>query len=141
MTMRKRANLTLTILFAVFVLSLFFARQWGGELWFLAFQATIEAALVGSIADWFAVKALFDKPLGIPYHTELIPRNRGRLVRAITEAVQEQILSKKVLRSKLSETLLVPKLIEAVETYGRDRTWDAVVRHRAADGRNRSARA
>ena len=51
-------------------------RQWfpfGGGL-VLAFG---EAALVGGLADWFAVRALFEHPLGIPFpHTAIIPHNR-----------------------------------------------------------------
>ena len=45
---------------------------WGGLLF-----AFGEAALVGGLADWFAVRALFVHPFGIPFpHTALIPRNR-----------------------------------------------------------------
>src|SRR5205085_8793527 len=55
------------------------APQVGGML--LAFG---EAALVGGLADWFAVRALFAHPFGIPFpHSALIPRNRRRIVAEI----------------------------------------------------------
>src|SRR3954462_7518509 len=42
--------------------------------------AFAEAAMVGALADWFAVVALFRHPLGLPIpHTAIIPRNKGRL--------------------------------------------------------------
>src|SRR5262249_47466034 len=64
------------------------APFWGGLL--IAFG---EAALVGGLADWFAVRALFAHPFGIPFpHTALIPRNRGRIVREICQLVQHEWL-------------------------------------------------
>ena len=59
------------------------APFWGGLL--LAFG---EAALVGGLADWFAVRALFVHPFGLPFpHTAIIPRNRLRIVREIRSLV------------------------------------------------------
>src|SRR5437764_751569 len=59
------------------------APFWGGLL--LAFG---EAALVGGLADWFAVRALFVHPLGLPFpHTAVIPRNRRRITREVCNLV------------------------------------------------------
>ncbi len=70
---------------------------WGGLL-----AAFGEAALVGGLADWFAVRALFAHPLGIPLpHTALIPRNRDRIIREIRELVLKEWLPLSLLRSKL----------------------------------------
>ena len=52
----------------------------------------VQSALIGSIADWFAVTALFDKPLGVPYHTELIYNHREQLINAMTTVVSEKLL-------------------------------------------------
>lgn len=60
---------------------------WGG----LLFSGCL-AALIGGLADWFAVTALFRRPLGIAYRTEVIPRNRERLLREILVFVSEDIL-------------------------------------------------
>jgi uncharacterized membrane-anchored protein YjiN (DUF445 family) len=74
------------------------APVWGGLL--LAFG---EAALVGGLADWFAVRALFVHPFGIPFpHTAIIPRNRGRIVQEIRQLVQHEWLPPSLLKSKLA---------------------------------------
>ena len=54
-----------------------------------------EAALVGGIADWFAVTALFRKPLGFPYHTAILPRRRELFINASARTVQREFLSRK----------------------------------------------
>jgi len=72
---------------------------WGGLM--LAFG---EAALVGGLADWFAVRALFVHPFGIPFpHTALIPRNRPRIVAKIRELVQHEWLPQSLLMAKIEE--------------------------------------
>jgi uncharacterized membrane-anchored protein YjiN (DUF445 family) len=71
---------------------------WGGLV--LAFG---EAALVGGLADWFAVRALFAHPLGIRIfpHTALIPRNRARITREISNLVQHEWLTKDMMLSRI----------------------------------------
>ncbi len=70
---------------------------WGGLL-----AAFGEAALVGGLADWFAVRALFAHPFGIPFpHTALIPRNRRRLIREIRNLVLTEWLPRSVLIQKV----------------------------------------
>lgn len=59
-----------------------------------------QSAFIGSAADWFAVTALFKRPLGFPFHTELIPRHRERLIRGIRRIIEE-----KLVRPELWETL------------------------------------
>lgn len=51
-----------------------------------------QSAFIGSAADWFAVTALFRRPLGIPFHTALIPRHRKRLIRGIRRTVEERLV-------------------------------------------------
>src|SRR5688572_22263957 len=66
---------------------------WGGLV-----AAFGEAALVGGLADWFAVRALFAHPFGIPFpHTALIPRNRVRIVREIRQLVEKEWLPQTLL--------------------------------------------
>lgn len=73
------------------------APFWGGLL--LAFG---EAALVGGLADWFAVRALFGHPMGIPFpHTALIPRSRKRIIKEISNLVQKEWLPQSLLISKI----------------------------------------
>ncbi len=56
-----------------------------------------EAALVGGVADWFAVTALFEKPLGFPWHTALLPRRREEFMEAAAKLVQREFFSRREL--------------------------------------------
>jgi uncharacterized membrane-anchored protein YjiN (DUF445 family) len=65
-------------------------------------EAFGEASLVGGLADWFAVRALFVHPFGIPFpHTAIIPNNRKRIVNEIRTLVQEQWLPPSLLKGKV----------------------------------------
>ena len=66
--------------------------------------ATCEAAMVGALADWFAVVALFRHPLNIPLpHTAIIPKNKARIAQGLGEFIQEQFLSTPALLAKIRE--------------------------------------
>jgi uncharacterized membrane-anchored protein YjiN (DUF445 family) len=70
---------------------------------FLGFvNAGAEASMVGAIADWFAVTALFKHPLGLPIpHTALIPRRKDELGRSLEEFVGENFLQEAIIRERL----------------------------------------
>jgi len=69
--------------------------------WLKAFS---EAAMVGGIADWFAVVALFKHPLGIPIpHTALIPSNKDAIGQNLGDFVSDEFLIKEELEVKLDE--------------------------------------
>ena len=59
------------------------------------------AATVGGLADWFAVTAIFRKPLGISYRTEILKRNRPRITRALVEFAGSDILSRENIMQSL----------------------------------------
>lgn len=65
------------------------------------------AGMIGGVADWFAVTALFRRPLGIRpgkvIRTEIIPQNRERIFAALADMVQNELLSQEILHRKLSE--------------------------------------
>ena len=71
---------------------------------FLGFvNAGAEASMVGAIADWFAVTALFKHPLGIPVpHTALIPTRKDELGRSLEEFVGANFLQESVIRDRLA---------------------------------------
>ena len=52
------------------------------------------AATIGGLADWFAVTAIFRKPLGISYRTEILLRNRPRIMRSLAEFAGSDLLSR-----------------------------------------------
>jgi len=65
-------------------------------------RAAAEAAMVGGIADWFAVTALFRHPLGLPIpHTRLIPRNQARIAEGVATYIDREFLQHDVLVSRL----------------------------------------
>lgn len=74
-----------------------------GAEWLRIVGAGFEAAVVGALADWFAVTALFRHPLGLPIpHTAIIPTRRARLTEGIVSMVQEEWLSPEVIESRLA---------------------------------------
>ncbi|MEO5824947.1 MAG: DUF445 domain-containing protein [Gemmatimonadales bacterium] len=70
--------------------------------WLGFVRATAEASLVGGIADWFAVTALFRHPLGIPIpHTAIMQTQKDRIGRILGNFVQNHFLSREVLSTRL----------------------------------------
>src|SRR6187397_1081668 len=71
---------------------------------FLGFvNAGAEASMVGAIADWFAVTALFRHPLGLPIpHTALIPKRKDELGRGLQEFVGENFLQEGIIRERIA---------------------------------------
>jgi len=71
---------------------------------FLGFvNAGAEASMVGAMADWFAVTALFRHPLGLPIpHTALIPRRKDDIGHSLEEFVGENFLAEDVLRERIA---------------------------------------
>lgn len=67
-------------------------------------KAFSEAAMVGAIADWFAVTALFRRPLGLPIpHTAIIPRNKARIGKNLGDFICTHFLSREQVLAKVSE--------------------------------------
>src|SRR6186713_522119 len=65
-------------------------------------RAFAEAAMVGALADWFAVTALFRHPLGLPIpHTAIIPNRKDQLGRGLGGFVQTNFLAPEVLAERL----------------------------------------
>jgi uncharacterized membrane-anchored protein YjiN (DUF445 family) len=74
-------------------------------------QAGAEAAMVGGVADWFAVTALFRRPLGLPIpHTALIVERKDQFAATLGQFVQENFLNADVLAERIRSTRLVPRL-------------------------------
>ncbi len=74
-------------------------------------QAGAEAAMVGGVADWFAVTALFRRPLGLPIpHTALIVERKDQFAATLGQFVQENFLNADVLAERIRSARLVPRL-------------------------------
>jgi uncharacterized membrane-anchored protein YjiN (DUF445 family) len=87
---KRRASGLIVAAAVVFVA----CRIWGsGDGWIGYVEAAAEAAMVGGLADWFAVTALFRHPLGVPLpHTAIIPTRKDDIGRSLGGFVQEHFL-------------------------------------------------
>ena len=108
LTLKQRADgilgLTAVLYCFAFVGQFFF----GHESWYQPLYWAVQSALIGSVADWFAVTALFRKPLGFPYHTALIPRNKDRLINGVIKLVETKMLTKERCKVLLQNVQFVP---------------------------------
>ena len=83
------------------------ASESGAPVWVGYVRAAAEAGMVGGLADWFAVTALFRRPLGLPIpHTALIPNNKDRVGDALSDFVEENFLTADALSAKVREAEL-----------------------------------
>lgn len=88
----------------VFAVSFSLQREVG---WLQYVRAAAEGGMVGALADWFAVTALFRHPLGLPIpHTAIIPRRKDEIGRQLGEFVETNFLEGDVVRAKLESTPL-----------------------------------
>ena len=70
--------------------------------WLAYVKAFAEAAMVGGLADWFAVTALFRHPLGLPIpHTAIIPRNKDRIGEALASFIRDNFLIPSVVARRM----------------------------------------
>jgi uncharacterized membrane-anchored protein YjiN (DUF445 family) len=76
-------------------------------------QAGAEAAMVGGVADWFAVTALFRRPLGLPIpHTAVIVERKDQFAATLGQFVQENFLNADVLAERISSARIASRLAE-----------------------------
>jgi uncharacterized membrane-anchored protein YjiN (DUF445 family) len=81
--------------------------------WLAYVRAAAEGGMVGALADWFAVTALFRRPLGLPIpHTAIIPTRKDEIGRTLGEFVETNFLSGDIIRTKLSATPIAARLGE-----------------------------
>lgn len=133
--MKRRASGLLVVATAVFGVT----RWYESRLPWLGFiRATAEAAMVGGLADWFAVTALFRHPLGIPIpHTAIVAARKDRIGRTLGNFVQYNFLARDVVARRLASVHIAERAV----------TWLAVpanarlIAHQVALGLARSAEA
>ena len=98
--MKRRATGLLALSAVVFLVATILDARYP---WLLYVRATAEAAMVGGVADWFAVTALFRHPLGIPLpHTAIIPNRKDRIGNSLGTFVQTNFLSRDIVSARLS---------------------------------------
>ena len=100
------------LIFLAIVFVIAFALQ-GRYPWLAYVRAAAEGGMVGALADWFAVTALFRRPLGLPIpHTAIIPTRKDEIGRTLGEFVETNFLSGDIIRTKLSATPIAARLGE-----------------------------
>ena len=134
-TMRGVALGLLILAAIIFVATLGVAETttWGGYV-----NTAAEAAMVGALADWFAVTALFRHPLGLPIpHTAIIPKRKNEIGRNLQEFVTENFLTEENARDRLAAAQIGLRVGRWLEDPGhRARIMTEVVRiSRAGMGR------
>ncbi|HEY8891319.1 MAG TPA: DUF445 domain-containing protein [Clostridium sp.] len=118
---KRIADLSVVILIILIIIITLTKMNFGNNEWLEVLSFIIEAALVGSIADWFAITALFEEPFlvrKIPIiasHTAIISKNRESIVNAVAYVVQNELLSEKVLRGKIEEINIIDALIDFID--------------------------
>ena len=94
----------------VFVFAFAFQQQ---VPWLAYVRAAAEGGMVGALADWFAVTALFRHPLGIPIpHTAIIPNRKDEIGQNLGEFVETEFLRGDVVRAKLEHIAIAARLGE-----------------------------
>ncbi|EOQ16403.1 MULTISPECIES: DUF445 domain-containing protein [Bacillus cereus group] len=106
------AGISLGVMGVGFAASIPFQGTIAGEI----IQGGFEAGLVGGLADWFAVTALFRHPMGIPIpHTALLPKNRKRVTKGLINTLENEWLTKESITNKVKEMQLAQMVLQIAE--------------------------
>ena len=111
--LRKMKAVALSFLIGATVIFLVCAAilSRGGPSWLGYVRAAAEAGMVGALADWFAVTALFKHPLGLPIpHTAIIPRKKDQLGEGLGTFVRENFLAPDVVATKLRDAEIASRM-------------------------------
>ena len=96
---KYKATCILIIVTIGYLVSLPFHKTfWGGLI-----SSGFCASMIGGFADWYGITALFRKPLGIKYKTEIVPKNREKIFDGLSDMVSEQLLTKEYIKILLKD--------------------------------------
>jgi len=123
--MKHLPLILLALMAALFAVTLHRPEAWAG--WVNAFA---EAGMVGALADWFAVVALFRRPLGLPIpHTAIIPRRKDEIGDNLARFVAEHFLDPEVVGRRLASVNLAANAADWLNSpTGRVRAADLLAR-------------
>jgi uncharacterized membrane-anchored protein YjiN (DUF445 family) len=108
--MRLLATLLLVLMTAVFIATSAIKLDWP---WIPYVRAFAEAGMVGACADWFAIVALFRRPLGLPIpHTGIVPNNKDRIGKALGNFITNNFLTAAVMNERLARIDMVGALAQ-----------------------------
>jgi uncharacterized membrane-anchored protein YjiN (DUF445 family) len=116
--MKRLATALFLVAAAVFLACVLVGGEAGA--WVGYVRATAEASMVGALADWFAVTALFRHPMGLPIpHTAIIPRKKDQIGTSLGAFVQDNFLTRAVVDERLGAIDVPGKLGDFLAAPGR----------------------
>ncbi len=124
-TMKIIATSLLVFMTLIFII---FKRLQGRGLLYSSIAAFAEASMVGALADWFAVVALFKHPLGLRIipHTAIIANNKSRIAKALSNFVVSNFFTPEIIKAKLDK-VSISKTVSAYVAKNRDLIVNAIV--------------
>lgn len=111
---KKKADIILATLVVIFLLMAVLKHYYGEPFILRMLIYVVEAALVGSIADWFAVTILFKKPLGLPLNP-IIPANKDKILNSLSTIVNNNLLNMNYIQSTIENIPISKILISAID--------------------------
>ena len=126
--LRRMQMIAVALLLTMVALLAISAANVAAHPWAAWFKAFAEAALVGAIADWFAVVALFRHPLGLPIaHTAIIPNNKDRIGESLGRFVEQNFLTPENVMRRLARANIAKACGSWLsEPANSDRTADGI---------------
>ena len=118
---RRLATALLLAAAALFCLSAAFLHRYPQLAYLKAFS---EAAMIGGLADWFAVTALFRRPLGLPVpHTAILPRNQNRIADELGRFIEYNFLRERPVALRVYRAAPTEKLLRRLADPAVRRIW------------------
>lgn len=114
----QSANMWLLVVVILFIVSLYLSVKNPDNIWLEWFHFAADAALVGGIADWFAVTAIFEHPFGISIpNTAILPKQKENFAEGSAKLVKELITKKTILREvKIATPNFLQMAIDALKS-------------------------
>ena len=131
----RRMRFFAILLLAIAIIGLCVSLYLGGEgIWGWT-QSFFESSLVGALADWFAVVALFKHPLGIPIpHTAIIPKSKSKLANQLSLFIRDNFLDPQMLLTKLALFNPAERLAQWLSSPQNIKSWSNTFREWALQG-------
>lgn len=111
---KRKADIILGALIIIFILMAVLKHYYGEPFILRLLIYVVEAALVGSIADWFAVTILFKKPLGLPM-TPIIPANKDKILNSLSTVVNNNLLNMNYIQATINDIPISKILVNAID--------------------------
>lgn len=115
--LRKMRIIATSLLIVMTVIFVIFKKYDDRGLLFSSIAAFAEASMVGALADWFAVVALFKHPMGLKIipHTAIIQNNKQRIAESLSNFVVSNFFTPEIIKSKLEKISMSQRLSEYIE--------------------------